>query len=360
MVTLKDIAERVNRSVTTVSRALSGYSDVSPETVSVVRETAEEMGYVPNTLAQRLQKRSTDTIGIVLPVSSQGYAEPFFSEFLAGIGETASLFGYDLLVAYAHDSNEIAIYRKLVTGRRVDGFILSRTLRQDPRIEFLTSAGFPFCAFGRVEGAGDFPYIEEDGDYAMGLIAEHLVSRGHSRIACICPPQSIMFSHVRLESIKRHLMRLGITLAPDMVKIGCFTQKEGYDAAIQLLDNPRPPTAVIGFNDLIAFGAINAGKDRGLKIGKHLAVTGFDDIPMAAHYRPPLTTIRQPIRKIGGMVVELLLDYIRSENGDQAQPAVNPDEIAGQDSIPRGWMETASRQNRQLLLRPELIVREST
>lgn len=313
MVTLKDIARKVHRSVTTVSRALAGYNDVSPDTIELVRRTAEEMGYEPNILAQRLQKRSTDTIGIVVPLSSQGYSEPFFSEFLAGIGKRAALHNHDLLVAYAHDDTEIATYRKLVTGRRVDGFILFRTLRSDPRAEFLSSIDFPFSAFGRIQDKTDFPCIDEDGEFAMGLIAEHLVQRGHKRIACIGPPERIMFSDVRLKSIQTHLTRLGVGLDPELIRIGYFSQEAGYQQTMQLLDLPNPPTAIIGFNDLVAFGAINAGKDRGLQIGRDLAVTGFDDVPMAANYRPPLTTIHQPIQKIGGMTVELLFDRIGKE-----------------------------------------------
>ena len=157
MVTLKDLALRVDKSVTTVSRALAGCPDVSKETIRMVREAAKEMGYVPNSIAQRLQKQSSDTIGVVAPVSSKGYAEPFFCEFLAGIGEQAAQFGYDLLVAYAHENNEMNIYSKLVLGRKVDGFILSRTLVDDPRAKYLDSIGFPFAAFGCIDGLQDYP-----------------------------------------------------------------------------------------------------------------------------------------------------------------------------------------------------------
>jgi len=341
MVTLKDIGERVNRSVTTVSRALAGCSDVSPETIHLVKEAAKEMGYVPNTLAQRLQKKTADTIGIIVPYSSTGYAEPFFSELLAGIGKEASEQGLDLLVAYAKKESELSLYKKLVSGRRVDGFVISRTLCQDERIDYLVSLNFPFASFGMVENRQDFPFVEEDGEYAMTTIVNHLVQRGHTRIACICPPLSVMFSAVRLRGVRKRMTELGLSLPDEMIRIGSFDQKDGHEQAAYLLDLPNPPTAIIGFNDSIAFGAINAGKERALKIGEDLAVTGFDDIPMAEMYRPPLTTIHQPIAEIGSLVTKLLVKAIQEKN-------------------PKYKATGQGLENMQVIMCPKLIIREST
>ncbi len=360
MATLKDIALRVNRSVTTVSRALAGYSDVSPDTIELVRSAAEEMGYVPNTIARRLRSKSSETIGFVIPDSSGGYAEAFFNEFLAGVSKRASRFSYDILVAVAHDKeDELAIYRKLITEGKVDGFILTRTYRNDPRAELLSKAHFPFAMFGRVENAPDAPYIDEDGAYAMRLITDHLIQKGHTRIACIGQPESIMFSYLRLQSVKEHLAAAGLSLPEEYIRMGYFNQKEGYDRTLELLALPSPPTALICFNDLIAYGAVNAGKDSSLKIGKQLAVTGFDDIPMSAHYRPPLTTISQPIQSIGGMVVDLLFDRIRMMRGIEVEEKA-PEERKGLLEVPANWKIEADRHNHQLLLKPELIIRGTT
>ena len=360
MATLKDIAQRVNRSVTTVSRALAGYSDVSPETISIVRSAADEMGYVPNTLARRLRNRSTETIGFVVPDSSGGYSEAFFSEFLAGVSKRAADFGYDLLVAVAHDKeDEISIYRKLISEGKVDGFVLTRTYCRDARAELLTKEGFPFAMFGRVENASSAPYVDEDGTYAMKLITEHLVDRGHTRIACIGQPESIMFSRLRLQSVKEHLATAGVHIPEEYIRMGYFSQKDGYEQASDLLRLPTPPSAIICFNDLLAFGAVNAGKDADLRIGRDLAVTGFDDIPMSAHYRPPLTTISQPIQGIGGMVVDLLLDRIQELRGITFQE--HESEAAKRRIlIPESWKVEADRHHHQLLLKPELIIRGTT
>ena len=117
--TLKDIADKVGKSVTTVSRALHGYDDVSPETTALVRKVAQELGYTPNILAQRLQKRRTDTIGFILPTFGPRFSDPFFSEFLAGIGNTAAQLGYDLLVSTRPPGEEeLVTYQEKVKGNR--------------------------------------------------------------------------------------------------------------------------------------------------------------------------------------------------------------------------------------------------
>ena len=138
MVRIVDIAKKVNRSVTTVSRALNGYSDVSPETREAIIRVAEEMGYTPNIIAQSLQKQRTNTVGLVLPTFSPRFSDPYFSELLAGIGNKAAELGYDLLVStQPPGEEEIKYYRKLATGRRVDGFIIIRTRMVDERINLL-------------------------------------------------------------------------------------------------------------------------------------------------------------------------------------------------------------------------------
>jgi len=183
-----------------------------------------------------------------------------------------------------------------------------------------------------VENLHDYAYIDEDGEYAMELVARHLFERGHRRIGCICPPLTVMYAYTRLNGLVKGLNNLGLDLDPDLIREGYFDQKDGYEQAMVLLGHPNPPTAIVGFNDLIAFGVINAAKNRGLHIGSEFAVTGFDNGQMAALYRPPLTTISQPTYEIGGMLFQLLIQNL------------------GNVKAPKP----------QILLIPELIVREST
>ena len=332
-VTLKDIAERVGKSITTVSRALYDYDDVSPKTKELVRKAAREMGYTPNTFAQRLQKRRTDTLGFIIPTFGPRFSDPFFSEFLAGLGNKASAFGYDLLVSTrSPGEEEMQAYREIVQGKRVDGFILLRTRQQDPRISYLLESGFPFVAFGRTADGRTFPFVDEDSTLGMRLVVEHLTGLGHHRIACLAPPMELTFALYRLKGFRAGMADAGFPVDESLILSGDLTQRGGYEQAKILLDKADRPTAIAACNDLMAFGAIRAAQEEGLVVGKDIAITGFDDILMAEHSNPPLTTVNQPIYKIGAMVCEMLIKLIRNEPLTETQIILNPELIVRQSS----------------------------
>ena len=324
-VTIKDIARRVGRSVTTVSRALHDYDDVSPETKDLVRRVAAEMGYTPSSFAQRLQKQKSDTIGLVLPTYGPRFSDPFFSEFLTGVGNKAGILGYDILVSTCPPGDEELLrYQANVQGRRVDGFIVLRTRMQDTRIEYLCGVDFPFVAFGRTEAPCDFPFVDEDCEFGMLLIVEHLANLGYQRIGYIAAPDDLMLTYYRnkgfLEGLKQH----NISIDDELITTGDLTQRGGYAQAEKLLEITPLPDAIVACNDLMALGAISAAQERGLVIGKDIAITGFDDTPMAEHSHPPLTTVHQPVYKIGGMVTEMLIQRIQGETLENDKIILKP------------------------------------
>jgi len=324
-VTLKDIAEKVGKSVTTVSRALNGYDEVSPDTIALVRQVAEDLGYTPNILAQRLQKQRTDTIGFILPTFGPRFSDPFFSEFLAGIGNTAARLRYDLLVSTrSPGEEELVTYRERVQSYRVDGFVIVRTRRVDERIEYLSQAGFPFVAFGRTESNSGYLFVDEDSEIGMRLLARHLVALGHKKIALITAPSDLMFSYFRLKGFQEGLDESGIHLEPSRIVTGDLTQRAGYSLARELLHLPDPPTAIAACNDLMALGAISAAQERGLVVGQDIAITGFDNIPLAEHCHPPLTTVHQPIYQIGETVCEMLIKRIQGVTIEEEHILLTP------------------------------------
>jgi LacI family transcriptional regulator len=332
-VTIKDIAKEVGRSVTTVSRALHDYDDVSPETKEMVRQAAAEMGYTPSSFAQRLQKQKSDTIGLVLPTYGPRFLDPFFSEFLAGMGNKAGSLGYDILVSTCPPGEEELLrYQFSVQGRRVDGFIILRTRCKDPRIEYLCQVDFPFVAFGRTEGPCDFPFVDEDSEYGMHLIVEHLAKLGCHRIGFIAAPEELMFTTYRnkgfLESLEKH----DIPVDENLISTGDLTQRGGYAQAKILLELSTQPDAIVASNDLMALGAISAAQDEGLTVGRDIAITGFDDTPMAEHSHPPLTTVHQPVYKIGGMVTEMLIHRIQGKILDNEKIILKPSLVIRQSS----------------------------
>lgn len=332
-ITIKDVAERVGRSITTVSRALNDYDDVSEETRQIVKRVAKEMGYVPNSFAQKLQKRRTDTISIIMPTAGPRFTDPFFGEFLAGIGNTAAQKGFDLLVSTRPPGEkEVEAYLEKIRSRRVDGFVIVRTRRNDPRIALLKEHKFPFASFGRTEGLDDFPFVDEDSQAGMYLVTKHLLERGHTKIACISAPSELMLAHYRMVGFKNALSEYNLPIDEAIIIQGNLTQQSGYEIAGRLLTQTPRPTAIVACNDLMAIGAISAAQERGLVVGQDIAITGFDDTPWAEHTHPPLTTIHQPIYHIGTMVTEMLIKIINGEELEERQIILQPSLIIRQSS----------------------------
>jgi LacI family transcriptional regulator len=322
-VRLKDVAEEVGFSVTTVSRALAGYDDVAEETRRLIAQTAEEMGYHPDAVARRLRKQRTDTLGFVIPTWGPRFSDPFFSELLTGIGNEAASQDFDLLVSTRppDTGDEAQAYERLVRERRVDGLMLTRTRISDMRVAYLLEQGFPFVSFGRTQVPGAFACVDVDGEQAVFDATKYLIELGHRDIAVILPPADLMFTLYRRTGFCRAMEGHGLVVDSSWMESGNLTERGGYAAATRLLARPPRPTAVIAGNDLIAIGAMRAAREHELVVGRDLSVIGFDDIPVAEHANPPLTTVRQPIYEIGRcmchMLVKILLGELEVTNGYQ-------------------------------------------
>ena len=263
-VTLKDIAERVGKSIPTVSRALADFDDISPQTRREVQRVAEEMGYEPNITARNLQKQRTDSIALILPsANTLRFSDPFFSEFLSGVVEYLGERGYNLNISTADAGDEEDIYLKHIRSRQFDGFILVRTHREDNRINLLQKHGVPFVAFGRTEQGNDFHLVDEDGRSGVRQIVDHLIALGHTRLACIAEPTDLTKSFHRVQGFIDGLQAHNLPYTPDLIVESNFRQRSGRQSALQLLDRPTPPTAIVACNDLLALGAISAVQERG-------------------------------------------------------------------------------------------------
>jgi LacI family transcriptional regulator len=330
-VTLKTIAEEVGLSITTVSRALAGYDDVNEETRQRIIAIAERLGYQPNLAARHLRSKHTQTIGMIIPLTSY-FSDPFFMELLSGVGRQAAEYGYDLLLsAQQPGEEELNAYRRMVASSRIDGMVIARVLTDDPRIAFLKEVRHPFVVFGR-SNMNDYPYIDVDGEAGMRAVVQHLTELGHQRIALILSPRELAFTSARYAGYVQGLRDAG--LEPDDVYLteGALTPDSGYAAALRLLDQTRPPTAIAACNDMMAIGAMQAVQTKGLEVGRDIAITGFDDIPQSAHAHPPLTTIRQPIYHIGRQALDMLIQVVRHEPLDEPHVLLTPELIVRQSS----------------------------
>ncbi len=333
-VTIRDVAKRLELSITTVSRALDGYDDVAQETRERVIRVAREMGYVPSRAARQLRRRRADAIGYITPTGAPRFADPFFSEFIAGLGDEAALQHIDLLISTAPpgDQDEQTLYQRWVQSRRVDGLVLNRMRSSDWRVEYLSRSNLPFVALGRTFMPIDYPCIEVDGRTGFAKLVAHLAERGHRRIAFVGASPDLVLQVDRLSGYQDGLAAAGIPFDGSLVAEGNLTRAGGYQAAQRLLSQPNPPTAIVGVNDLTAIGVMRAAHERGLAVGRDLAVAGYDGIEDAEHTQPPLTTLKQPVYDMARRLVDMLLALINGR------------------PVPE----------RAVLLRPELIVRGST
>jgi len=334
-VTIRDVAKRLNVSVTTVSRALAGYDDVAKETRARVIQTAEEMGYTPSHAARQLRRKRTDTLGLIFPTLGHRFSDPFFGEFLAGVGDVASQHKYDLLVSVAAPGEEERnAYQRWVQSRRVDGFILVRIRRQDWRIQYLSEEQFPFMSFGRSQTMDGAPHIGVDGKAGMLQLTRHLLELGHKRIAFIGAPEELTLSRDRFQGYLTALKEAGLETDPALIVEAQLTRSTGHRAALDLLRREHPPTAIIGINDLTALGALRAAKECNLRVGFDIAIAGFDGTEAGKHATPALTTVSQPVYTIGSDACTNLIAQINNGHLEPVQQLVQPQLIIRQSTRP--------------------------
>lgn len=325
-VTIRDVAKRLNLSITTVSRALDGYADVAEDTQRLVNQTAQEMGYVPNQAARQLRRQRSDTIGYILPGEKSRFSDPFTTEFVTGLGDEASAHGYDLLIsnAIADSPEERGAYERWTQGRKVDGLIINRLRLHDWRVQYLAQIGFPFVAKERSDDPYDYPSVNINGRHWFRILTEHLIRLGHARIAYIGTSAALRIQADHYAGYCDAMLAAGLELKAELIQEGDLSAQGGYQATQQLLALSSPPTAIACVNDTTALGVLHAAHDHGIDVGKELAVTGFDGITGAEHTHPPLTTINQPIYQIARRMVEILINLLHGEQLKEQHITIEP------------------------------------
>lgn len=342
--TLTDIAAKTGVAPMTVSRVVNGTGYVSAETRERVLEAVESMNYRPNGVARSLKRRQTDTVGLVLGDISN----PYSAELADAVRERLRLSGYNLFICVSDNTaaEDLTAFDALA-DHNIDGIIVATRSNDegDKHLRDIVGNGIPVVVIGRDFKHDAVDSIAADNRSGGFEATQHLIDLGHRRIGFIGADIANLGSLKRLqgyvEALAAHDIELDerlVTGRKDAVSgfPGYSTEKMGYEGMKRLLSLPNPPTAVFARNDFTAIGAMTAIKEAGLSIPKDVAIVGFDDIPMASHTSPPLTTVRQPVRLQGRLAAEMLLRRI--------------DEIGADEP-------SARREN---ILTCELIVREST
>jgi DNA-binding LacI/PurR family transcriptional regulator len=317
MATIKEVAERAQVSTATVSYVLNGTGSVTEATRQRVLTAVAELDYQPNYAARSMRGRS-HTLGLVLPALATRLTDPLLSELLAGFSEAAAARGYYLLLATATEEQpEQLLAAQFVRTGRVDGVVLLDVQTADERVAYLVQQGIPHVCAGPPPEGHDVPYVTVDGCGGVLLAMRHLLGLGHRRIALIMLPSDLATSEPHYQGYSAALTAAGIAVDPTLILETGRTQIDGVTAMQELLDLPEPPTAVLACSDEVAFGAMHALHTAGREVGRDVSLVGFDDVPMAAHTHPPLTTLHYPQRDLGLHLARLLIGRIEGHTRNQ-------------------------------------------
>lgn len=325
-VTIRDLAEKLHLSITTVSRALDGYQDVAPETRQRVIRAAQEIGYEPSFAARQLRRKRSDTIGYILPTSSPQFSDPFYVNFLTGLCDEVATQHRDMLVTSCppDSEKERTIYRQWAQSHRVDGVVLNRTRLIDWRVDYLAENKIPFVTLGKGSTDVDYPYIDIQDSAAVEELVTHLAQKGHKRIAYIGASPNLVIQSDRFRGYQNGLQAAGLPFSESLVKEGDLTEAGGYAHAQAMLSMPNRPTAILACNDLMALGVLRAAKEHGIYIGTELAIAGYDGIKETEYTNPPITTIFQPTYDIARQLIHMLVGLIEGHPLEEQVVSLHP------------------------------------
>ena len=314
MVRLKDIAIRAGVSVMTVSKALRDAPDVSATTKTRLKLIAQQMGYVPDSLAQGLRNRQTRLFGLIIPTITN----PIFARMVYAIEDRAHELGCDILLAHTLnivEREDSCILRLL--SRRVDGLFIFPVYRPSAEARVyqeLHSRGTPTVILGhRAPCCSQFANVETDDVTASQALTKHLLELGHKRIAFLTGPPLAPWAQERLEGYRHALREADIAQDDRLVFQAGSTIEDGSKAALQMLSESCGATAIQAVNDLVAIGSGQALLSKGFQIPRDISVTGYGNILTAEHFRVPLTTVRQPKFDLGSAAMDSMLQLLRGE-----------------------------------------------
>jgi LacI family transcriptional regulator len=312
--TIRDIADLAGVSIATVSRVLNDRPDVSPETRETVLQVVREHGFSTNRGARGLSSGRTGMIGLTLPLVADAYFGPILS------GAAEALYERDLRIVLAatlheHD-REVSLVERLMRGT-TDGAILMLPEESEAELLSLQQQGFPFVVVDPREPPPDgIPCVAAMHAAGAKQATEHLLSLGHRRIGAIAGSPGWYATEERLAGFRAALAGAGILLDPELVVHSDWRLPWGTAAAHRLLELADPPTAIFGFNDNVAIGALHAAHERGLRVPDDLSVVGFDDTHQSVIVTPRLTSVAQPLAELGRMGVSLLVRLLEGQRLD--------------------------------------------
>jgi LacI family transcriptional regulator len=314
---LEEVARLAHVSRSTVSRVINDHPNVKPETKQRVWQAIRESGYRPHTVARSLVTNRTRTIGIVIPMAVTAvFTDPFFPLLLRGATEVCNIHEYQLLLSlFTVPAQQEAMCQRVLRSGYVDGVIVASAAVDDPLIPSMLRDGVQSVSIGRHPDA-KVHYVDGDNVGGARMAVEHLIRLGHRRIGTITGRLELTAAQDRLDGYRQALQAHRIVVEDSLIVEGDFSERSGVMGMERLLS--ASPTAVFVASDSMAIGALKALREAGKQVPQDVALVGYDDIPIASLIEPGLTTVRQPIERMGSMAAELLLSMLNHPTDGEA------------------------------------------
>ncbi len=306
-VKIEDISKQLGLSISTVSKALNGYPDVSQQTRDRVLEIARQLDYHPSSAARNLRRGRTDKVGLLInnPLSFLG---EYIADIISGAALTAEQQGNNLVLYTTAVSNPTEL-KRICRAREVDGLML--IFEPSPAaVQVLEHENMPFVVFGRRVEHPDVSFVAPDNQAGAYALTQHLIDQGHQRIGFTTRPQLGTVSQDRLAGYQQALAEANIPFDSSLVVETIIEPLSGEKAMERFLEMVEPPTAVFAFYDLVAVDALHAAQERGLRIPDDIAIAGFDGLRSSRITQPRITTVQQPLAKMGQQAMHALFARI--------------------------------------------------
>lgn len=319
--TLESVATEAGVSRGTAGRVLSGSHQVSERARTAVLEAADRLGYVPNLAARALVTKRSDSVAFVVAESEERFfSDPFFATVLRGAHTTVARHGMQLIFVVLSSAEDRTQFERFAGGGHIDGALFLSLHGADQMPTRLMARGVPIVLAGRPYRTGDdTPYVDADNVGGARLAVRAMIDSGRAHVATITGPRDMVAAQDRLDGFRAELASHGRRPTKDSIVEGDFSVKGGERAMHRLLDQRPDLDGVFVANDLMAVGAMQAIAARGRTVPDDIAVVGFDDVPVASALSPPLTTVRQPLVRMGQEMASVLIDAIE---GRPVRPSV--------------------------------------
>ncbi|MEV4758535.1 LacI family DNA-binding transcriptional regulator [Micromonospora sp. NPDC049559] len=303
-VKMSDVARTAGVSVATVSKVVNGRYGVAEATVERVQQVIRQLGYEASLGAQSLRSHRTNVLGILV-----AEFEPFSTELLKGASREVAGTGYQLLAYSGGDGEAAAIGWERRSLARLSGTLIDGAVIVTPTV-VETKQGFHVVAVDPHTGPSGLPTVDSDNFAGAVLATEYLLSLGHRRIGHISGRPDLESARLREAGFRKAMSDAGVAVDERLVLVGGFRTESAADTAATLLALPDRPTAIFAGNDLSAISTMEVARSMGLTVPDDLSVIGFDNVPESALANPPLTTIMQPLQRMGAEAMRLLVDLI--------------------------------------------------